>query len=441
MNKLTVKLTQKSKAFPTQKTVFAATVQLQAGATGTSAITAADQQASIEIFEESDKSNPILTISTMNLKEVGGKPEFSIDSASTSSGTNAGATDTDFTIRLEFDPATFKNVSNTTFTLRIPFDRLKSVAITASGTTETATVRAFRVSAQVKIAGNVEGAAFAAGADVLDIPALHKTIADLDDATLKVDAVGVGTMYPLGLFADFGGKTPPLLKPGETIAKQALEIVLTDTVGPVFNQMVASSLDTSKLQTNLATIFKNVFPSVTVRTATTQEMALWQRVFGAAGSGKLWSAKITNVPSFQTGDGVELPFFQFFVDANNSASSNGEELADASAYDDASLRVNRSTGKKKLINPINVPCALGSKFNVTYKKLASTDERMAMFANVLAHEIGHDLGLRHAFHFDDTSFVDGQGVGLMHSLFVAATPLPLRQLGPVHDALLKKHYP
>ena len=447
MNKITVKITQQFKALTGFNAVFGAKVALETKGTGTSAITATNQAATIEFFEEGDKKTSVLTFASQ-IKDDGGLPQFDMDGATITEGTNASDTDTDFFVELEFDTATFKKVAKNKVFLRVPFDKVKNLVFGATGTKETAKVKAFRIAAQVTIAGTVESAAFANAGDAADMPIVHVDVADRIDSTLLVDAIGLRSAYPLGLLTADDVGSGPLLTPSQTIPKGSLTVVLTDVVTPILNGIAAASLDLAVLGANLTTIFKAVFPSVSVRVATAAEMALWQR---DSTNGKMWSAKVavpldannspTTITSFQTGNGVDLPFFQFFVDANNFLAGQGDELADASTYDDKTVRVKIAGARKKVINPIILPSLSGGNFHKAYKALTTSAEQMAFLADLVAHEIGHDLGLRHVLAFDGSSHSDGSGVGLMHALFVSAKPTPLRKLGPIHEALLKKHFP
>jgi hypothetical protein len=472
MQKITVKLNPQfkartpdpSNASKNYNALFAATVVLETKGGGNSAITTADQDSTIEFFEESDRANPIFTLFTHNMKSVNNLPNFNIDSASNTAGTGAAQNESDFFLRLEFDPATFTNNSQTPFPLIIPFARMKNPSILPApappADRETAGPlpggpSPLRIRAQVKIAGVPEGDAFRPGGDVLDVPVVHRLVPDFDSPSLTLDNVGVGGVYPIGLFATDGSNPVLLLKPNETIAKTGLT-VLSYNLDAVFNNMVPSSFDRAKLETNLTTIFSGIFPSVTVRDATAAEKAQWQ-----LSGGKLWPATIQApssgaISTFQTGDGVDMPFFTFLVFAANSLQGQSSEFADAGIYDDPTVRVNVAAGRKKVINPITFPTAPAAvgpgQFNPAYKALSSTDARMAFTANVLAHEICHCLGLLHEQFYDGAQdkYVDNPpvapkffvgGAGLMEPNLDAKTPTPLRRLGPVHTALLKRHYP
>ena len=159
-NKIFVKVTQTLSQLGGRNVVTSGNVQLVARGPGTSVITTSDQSAVIEFFDESDKTNAIMTI-TGTVKLDGGGPKFNLNSATRNSTVGR----TDFSLPFTFDQNTFDGSQfASSFTLILPWRIIKH-----------GNVEGFRIGAQMKIAGTLEGPAFG---DVLDLPLKHDQVDD-----------------------------------------------------------------------------------------------------------------------------------------------------------------------------------------------------------------------------------------------------------------------
>jgi hypothetical protein len=198
--------------------------------------------------------------------------------------------------------------------------------------------------------------------------------------------------------------------------------------------------DFAKFSANLKQIFTPVFPSMNVEllVANDSRLAPWKQT-----GTQTHSATIKNAMGPLVDEGHLIPFFQFWVSAAKpedlpsppaepDALGLAETLAAPSHYFSADKRQKRIQQPAHLLTPA---------FTDTYRK-ATGDQANTFAANVIAHEVGHGLGLVHIKRADQ-NFDVAAGTGLMANQIQpdpANPPLVVKRLRAVHQAVLLHHY-
>lgn len=159
-----------------------------------------------------------------------------------------------------------------------------------------------------------------------------------------------------------------------------------------------------------------------------------------------------NRGSVKIPDGMEerIPFFEFYVFAEDTAPPSPNELAHSEGFVIVPGSVGgvlQTQGVKALITPIIMATAQGSPLRQTLGAIASADH-VNLLATTICHEIGHTFGLRHAVAFiDKPPYQTGDanfGRGVMGSsglVIGSGTPrIPLSFFGPVHLQEIRRLY-
>jgi hypothetical protein len=276
--------------------------------------------------------------------------------------------------------------------------------------------------ARLTIAGVVE--ADVGQNDSLDLTMLHKAVPDDGtNAQDTSDCFGIGTVYPTK--NDFLKSTDRIKFPG------TMTIMLEDTVGQTANSITPSSYTLAALTSALGTIMGDAglgTPSVTEFTRT------------AASATALWTVSSGKVVAVGAGTGVTLPFFTYwiFADTSNMPASSGE----FGNSEGISPPVNVAAGTKLLLSPIILFVQSQTPFAKSISATVASDVPNAL-ATMLAHEIGHSMGLRHGLDFDISAgtYSVATQIGAMTGQTTSAVGKAQAQLyGPVHKDVIKKLY-
>ncbi|MGD0526774.1 MAG: hypothetical protein ABSE49_16630 [Polyangiaceae bacterium] len=410
MNRVLVKLAPTKKQMTGFSAVGAVTVSLSATGKGTSAVTTTSQSALFELVEipkpgDATQTERVLYSIAGNIVDNGsGVPVF--DGGATTPTTMFSLSQSDFSISLTLDSTNFTvfPVSN----LVLPWES------SAEGFTQ-------EVRARLTIAGTVESTT--AQNDTLDLTMKHIAVPDDGTNTQDTsDCFGISTVYPTK--NDFLKPTDKLKFPG------TMTIMLEDAVGQALNAITPGSYTLAALTTVLGTIMTDAglgTPTITEfnRTTTAAAAAMWSVVSGQVVA--------------TGGAGVTLPFFTYwvFADSSNMPQTAGE----FGNSEGISPPVNVAAATKLVMSPIILFTRSTAPFNSTISATQASDVPNAL-ATMLAHEIGHSLGLRHGLNFDvnaGTYSIAGQ-IGAMTGLTINGARANAQLYGPVHKDVIKKLY-
>ena len=425
-DKIFVKLTQTPSTLSGLKVVTSGAVQLVARGPGNTAITTSDQPATIEFFEESDNTTAILTISS-TAKLDGGGPKFNLTGATPTSS----VVRSDFVLPLTFDPSTFDGSQfASAFPLKLPWRVIKHN-----------NVANFRIGAQLKIKGVLEGA-FAVG-DVLDLPLQHNGVGDDEDPLVSDTCLGVGTVYANNN-RFLTSQNIPQTPPGK------VEIFLYDGVGSRFavltSKLAAPTNFIPDIQANVTTILATGgLRNISVTQFSSSLSMLWKLNLT---DGFYYSTNVVDPDNPQRGEGNTLGFFQFyFFPYSGLLATGGDTLGmaeDINEFKSGAKGIDFSNKTKLVLCAGRLLMATGSPPEPMQEALQAAktvDDQIRVMSNVIAHEVGHALGLRHSFAVTTSGYTPHPPtVGLMGSNSPASTVL-LKALGPVHETVLKSLYP
>lgn len=422
-NKIFVKVTQTLSSLGGLNVVTSGNVQLVARGPGSSIITTSDQAAVIEFFDESDKNNAIMTIAGTIKLDAGG-PKFNLSAATKNS--NAGRTD--FSLPLTFDQNTFDGSQfASSFTLVLPWRIIKH-----------GNVEGFRIGAQLKIAGTLEGPAFG---DVLDLPLKHDQVDDDTEQNVKDVCLGVGTVYP----------TNNRFVSGRTIPQgSGVQIILQEGVRARFDVLsgapaVNPSKFTSSIQSNIATILgTGGLRNITVREQTTAQTAADWKL--NTSDGFTYSTRCADPNNPQQGEGNTLDFFQFFFFPSSGLNSLGGDTLgmaeDINEFTNGKTGIDFTTKKKLVLRAGRLLMAgLNSPMKAALTTAATEDDRLRLLSNVIAHEVGHAMGLRHSFAVTASGYTPAPATGGLMGNSATTTAIQLDALGPIHERVLKTLFP
>ncbi|HEY6724867.1 MAG TPA: hypothetical protein VI197_12605 [Polyangiaceae bacterium] len=434
MPKVRVKLTQQTTTIQGTQVVLEVLVALEKTGAGQSLVTTTGQKPELNLFVRPKKGTTatkigsVTTLGQDGIKEVDGKPVF--DLITGTSSREIQPADTDSSVRLTFDSATFKQGSDPfTTTMHLPWDPpgLKLTAQAGSNSTKTAAGQ-FELGAQLMVAGQEESAAFG---DVADIPLHHAAVPDDFEPKIKRPCIGARVLYPANLRAHERAY-PPTQNHKLAFGANTIQVMLLEVVQTRLNSLREKSFDSTVLQTQLAAIFAPVFARLTVELVPDTDP---RRKDWKLADGEFVSAKVTDPSAPGDTEGHLVPFFQYWVGTTRKAPSDGElAVAERLSFDKQF-----ENGQKRIQAAIMLAADGSSPFGQLYKAATDNTRRMTLVANVIGHEIGHCLGLGHPQTGEGKAFQLTAETGLM-SQELNTPDIARKKLGPVHEALLKAHY-
>jgi hypothetical protein len=421
MNKVRVRLTPTKKAMTGFTAVGGVTIKLEAKGPAAGTVTATAQPAKLELVEVAgakDKTTSDRVIYSLDgtIVDQSGVPFFD---STTNSPTRAFTNKTsDFGLTLTWDTTTFKVPLGGTF-LNLPWE-------------SSAENFQMEVRARLTVAGAIE--ADLAQNDVLDVPMKHLAVPD--DGTNTTDtseAFGVTTVYPTK--HDF-------LKASDRIpfAGKTLNVFIHDGVGTGLNGMRTGCYTFASVKSALTTIlndggFGNL-NIVEVTSADPKLTAVWTTL-----NGERVAKNVTDPQNIADNEGTDIPFFDYWIFFETTKSPQGSEAAQSESLNPNATKVDVAKATKRAIQPIFI-LKKSPKFLTALTAVLAADSAN-LIATLMAHEIGHSLGLRHGLDFDvgAGSYTVATEVGTMTGGSVDGGGHAVAQLfGPVHRDVIKKFY-
>jgi hypothetical protein len=275
-------------------------------------------------------------------------------------------------------------------------------------------------------------------------------VVDDIDTNVKDTCLGVGNVYPTNsLFAT------------QTIPQTAgVQIYLQDGVRARYGVLAGSGTppDPTKyiaddparfiatIQTNVATILGGGgLRNITVTEKTSAQLGADWKLNST--DSYYYSTKVADPNHPQQGEGNLMDFFQFYFFASSGLSSTGgdalgiaEELNELQGGAPGISVAN----KTKLVLRAGrlLMAGLKSPMQTALQTAATESDKMNLMSNLIAHEVGHALGLRHCFSVDSKGYnAVPPTIGLMGSENIVNSAVQLAALGPVHAQQLKAWYP
>jgi len=163
---------------------------------------------------------------------------------------------------------------------------------------------------------------------------------------------------------------------------------------------------------------------------------------GVPAGGPVIARNVTDPLALAPADGVDIPFFDFWVFYDNPPINSGE--SGQSEMLNPNNPFNRTARTKRVISPIAlVSGGAAGTFDSVYPQVNSANA-MNFLADLIAHEIGHTFGFEHGLLFEpgtssytpsSASFRDA-----MTNETVVGGAIPLKRWGPVHRQVLRTHF-
>jgi len=324
--------------------------------------------------------------------------------------------DSDFRIALQFDATTFEN-AHPAARLFLPWET-------------TAENNTLEVGVKLTIDGSVH--ADTAANDRLDIRLSHPNVPeDGTSTTVRSPCFGVLTVYPDDNFLFTRAQRLP-------VAGHPVRVFIHDSVGNACNRLRASSFSLATLTTHITTILTSggfTAPTVTQvdDAAATAATAPWAR-----SGGRFVAKNVTDPNNIANTDGTDMPFFDYWIFHERNV-TGGAEIGQSESLNPFGM-VNVAAATKRAIAPIVLPA---STFDSFYGNVLLSDSMNAV-ADIICHEIGHSLGLRHGLAFDSSgpsySLTGGTLLGTMTTEQVNGGRIKVKPFGPVHAGVIRRHF-
>ncbi len=288
------------------------------------------------------------------------------------------------------------------------------------------------IDAQLEIAGQVEAPLGSNG--VLDVPLSHpKVLTDGVDNPVRT-YFGVGTVYPTAneVFETFkiSGK---MAMPGKSIT-----VNLHDSV-----DTRAKSIST--VAKKIREIFADAQITANVVTSRKDDAALaagFRRRKSSRGT-SFMSTNSADLDNPLTTDGTSLPFFEYwvFLESGLNVASNESGLGEAL------MAVDQTALTKRVLAPISMLAGSFAGNDRPFERnLSQVNDKDGLIANLVAHEIGHSLGLVHAlFMSGGTAFTLLGGSidrtrGIMTDSDHTGGQVVPKRLSPLEKLVVKRDY-
>lgn len=398
--------------------VHAGAVSIETRGSGDPPVQDTATPAQLEFYEvarrgDTSRSPRLLATLAGELRMDGSTPKFDVRIHRLSHETLVE--DSDFRVRLNLDTANFENPFPTN-NLFLPWE-----------------VTEERLTIEVGVKLLVNGAVHAdlSANDRLDIPLQHNGVPeDGVDTNVPLTCFGVGIVYPSGNH---------LLTNTQRIAigGNTLNVKIHDSVRAECNRIHAGSFDLADLTQKITTAIQSGgFSSVAVSEVDdAAAAAVWVR------RGGRWVGQNVTDPTL-VGDteGSDIPFFDYWVFFERGVQPLGGDAGNSESFNPS-----WNPGPTKLlILPVVLPGAGASPpFRESYTATFAAD-RMNFLADVITHEVGHSLGLRHGVHFNAQaqtySLNNAVLKGTMTMLRINGGHIPLKKFSPVHRDTIQRHF-
>lgn len=452
------------------KLVTGLKVELTTKGPGKTAATTTPQDATIEFYElpsSGDKATSERLIATLAFKltvdAAGGDPKLDGDLKSPTNLTyapfvrgpfvkvsmggvvrpaEAPDLSSDFWLDLELPQAVFNGTSSTfnnSSRLHLPWESEDEKNV-------------LEIGAKLTIAGTVESDIKAN--NIVSVRLDHTDVPRDGNGPEKDPCVGVGMVYPTVNHLWDSGEFEGAKKAAKMVAK-TINVFLHD-------EIVArhAPVTLSEIATRLGKIFVDAGlpkPTVTEKTDADIRAAGFER--RTTSRGKRWgcnAAKMVDPEKPLTTSGLSIDFFDFWLmwEPTLTGLTAGE-----SAESESIMDFDPTTSKKMLLFPAAVlPESVKAMktCNANHPTFGATEYQANYVAWILAHEIGHGLGLEHGLRVDARAGVTPpHPPGTYHrgaaghydiARGVMALPQegggvwPLNLFGPVHKAVLARRF-
>jgi Metallo-peptidase family M12B Reprolysin-like len=224
------------------------------------------------------------------------------------------------------------------------------------------------------------------------------------------------------------------------IGTDAIAIHCHESVAQAADRVHSGSFDEAALRGMLQDIFRSGgLNNLTLASADSEQArasGYWARRAGSwVGAGL--ASRDAVFEGVTDDEGVDVPFFEYWVFAQSVDAVSGE-VADAEVLNPNSRTAVDVSGRtKKVLIPLSI---VRSTWDRVYGEARSGPHRMQFLANVIAHEIGHSLGLIHAVRYNGENYAKTGGLGVMTNLEIDGGAVVPNRFSPPERIVLQRHF-